>query len=78
MSSDQKIAWYENQHGGLGRAAYMAYREDSQGKSLVSGAEIPLWQDLDPRIQQAWNAAAHQVRAIVLEAIVEIANQIQD
>ena len=35
-----------------GQVAYEAYA------SLVSGAELPGWDRLDPRIKQAWNVAA--------------------
>ena len=63
-------------YGGLGAAAYMAYRDAAGGKSLATGAPIPLWQDMDPKIREAWDCAADQVRSIVLDSIVEIAMQL--
>ena len=41
-----------------GQVAYEAYAFTTGNKSLVSGAELPGWSKLDPRIQQAWNVAA--------------------
>ena len=44
-----------------GQTAYEAYREYSDGKSLISGMDIPEWEGLDPRIQSAWEAAGDAV-----------------
>ena len=44
-----------------GRIAYEAYRAHTDGRSLVSGAILPTWSDLDPSIQSAWNVAADAV-----------------
>jgi hypothetical protein len=46
----------------FGQVAYEAYCLATDGKSRVSGAELPLWENVDPRIQQAWEAAATAVR----------------
>ena len=56
-----------------GEIAYDAYREASGGKSLVSGAPIPQWDDMAPEIRAAWNEAGHAVkeRCIFILAGVE-------
>jgi hypothetical protein len=42
----------------LGRVAYEGYFRASDGKSLVSGAALPTWDDSRAEIQQAWRAGA--------------------
>lgn len=42
----------------LGRIAYEAYKQHSRGKSLVSGANLPEWEDQAKEIKAAWNNAA--------------------
>lgn len=44
-----------------GKRAYMAYRQHAGRRSLVTGAELPLWDRLPPEIQDAWCAAATAV-----------------
>lgn len=46
----------------LGYIAYTGYCESSGGKSLVSGAQLPHWDDLKLEIRDAWNAAAEAVK----------------
>ena len=46
-----------------GQTAYEAYREYSDGKSMVSGAPLPTWAGQDERICDAWEAAAEAVLA---------------
>jgi len=41
-----------------GRAAYEAYAMCGDGKSLISGAALPEWDELRPEIREAWDAAA--------------------
>jgi hypothetical protein len=41
-----------------GRAAYEAYALCSNGRSLVSGAPLPSWDEQRPEIREAWDAAA--------------------
>jgi hypothetical protein len=41
-----------------GQRAYERYCESSDGKSLVSGAELPGWDGLDEKIKAAWEHAA--------------------
>lgn len=48
-------------HPRFGMLAYMAYRENSGRKSLVTGADLPVWEDLPEEIQLAWIAAAAAV-----------------
>jgi hypothetical protein len=38
-----------------GQLAYEAYFAASDGKSLVSGAQLPAWAEQDEPIQAAWN-----------------------
>lgn len=47
----------------LGRVAYEAYSTQTGGVSLVSGEQLPAWDDLDTSIQTAWIAAARTVLA---------------
>jgi hypothetical protein len=44
-----------------GQIAYEAYCRYSDGKSLISGQKLPLWNDQDAKIQAAWNYAAEAV-----------------
>lgn len=46
-----------------GQRAYEAYCSHTGWKSLVSGAPLPKWSDLDLRIKDAWEAAAEAVMA---------------
>lgn len=41
-----------------GATAYKAYCAYSGGCSLVSGCQLPAWDDLSKQIQGAWIAAA--------------------
>lgn len=45
----------------LGCTAYNAYLKVSGGKSFISGAPLPTWEEQDSRISQAWDAAAEAV-----------------
>ena len=45
----------------LGQVAYEAYCERSDGVSLVSGEQLPSWDDLSPVIAEAWEAAGQDV-----------------
>lgn len=38
----------------FGKVAYEAYCESSDNKSLISGCELPKWDDLKVEIQNAW------------------------
>ncbi len=44
-----------------GRVAYEAYRNHTEGRSLVTGAELPPWDGLTPQIQEAWTVVAAAV-----------------
>lgn len=50
----------------LGRVAYVAYCESSGGVSLVSGAQLPAWDELGTAIRAAWAMAA---TAVVTEIV---------
>jgi hypothetical protein len=45
----------------LGQVAYEAYLEVSYGRSLVSGATLPSWEDQDELIREAWEHVADTV-----------------
>lgn len=46
----------------FGDIAYEAYRQVADGKSLVTGALLPVWDELPERIREAWESAAEAVR----------------
>jgi hypothetical protein len=46
----------------FGNIAYDAYCDHTGGKSLISGAELPLWRELDHGIKEAWDVAAVAAR----------------
>ena len=50
----------------IGQVAYEAYSERANGMSLVSGQQLPHWDDLSPVIAEAWEAAAAAVAQVVL------------
>lgn len=43
-----------------GQIAYDAYFRFSNGKSLISGAPLPTWNEQDQKIREAWNYAANE------------------
>lgn len=49
-----------------GKVAYEAYCNATGGRSLISGAELPTWEKLDARIQNAWVEAAAAVQLTVI------------
>ncbi len=49
----------------LGKAAYDGYFGACGGKSLISGAPLPKWEDQSDEIKAAWMAAAEAVQRIV-------------
>jgi hypothetical protein len=46
----------------LGETAYSGYFVACGGKSLISGAELPSWDEQAPEIRTAWESAADAVR----------------
>ena len=44
-----------------GQIAYEAYSSHTDGKSLVSGAELPKWDELRKEIKEAWKTASKAV-----------------
>jgi len=42
----------------LGKEGYESYCYASGNKSLVSGCELPKWEELRPEIKTAWIASA--------------------
>jgi len=49
----------------LGAVAYMAYCQTTDGKSLISGADLPAWENLSEPIREAWRASADAVRMVI-------------
>ena len=45
----------------FGKIAFDAYKEKASGVSLIDGAELPEWDDLNGSIQEAWTSAANAV-----------------
>ncbi len=54
----------------LGQIAYEAYWEHSEGKSLISGADLPIWEDQRAGIRVAWEAAAEAVTVELSKRII--------
>lgn len=52
------------------KIAYDGYKSNSKGKSLISGQELPEFENLPANIQEAWAAASKAVR-------LEIANELK-
>lgn len=51
-----------------GKIAYEAYLGQTGGRSLVSGAELPKWEDNEDKYRTAWIAVA---RTVLLQAEAE-------
>lgn len=51
----------------FGQTAYETYCEQSQWKSLVSGAPLPQWPEVKPEIQDAWEHAGDAVADCALD-----------
>lgn len=49
----------------LGDVGYTAYCKDTDNKSLVTGTELPTFEKLPVRIQEAWEKAGQAVAASV-------------
>jgi hypothetical protein len=44
-----------------GKIAYEAYAKNAKGRSLVSGAALPAFEDLGKETRESWEAAAEAV-----------------
>lgn len=44
-----------------GQVAYEGYRVYAEGRSLVTGDDLPEWHGLAPEVRAAWRAAADAV-----------------
>lgn len=53
----------------LGKVAYEAYCERTGGRSAVTGERLPEWEQVQPVVQDAWDAAGRAVASTVLESI---------
>jgi hypothetical protein len=60
------VPFTKKQHE-LGQVAYTAYVQQSDGKSLVSGADLPRYEDLSQPIKDAWAAVGVEVSNAVRE-----------
>lgn len=47
----------------LGQVAYAAYSTQTGGKSLATGEDLPMWDDLQDVYRTAWQTAARAVIA---------------
>lgn len=55
-----------NKPATLGEVAYHAYCQKSNYKSLATGADLPMFENTKPEIQDAWEAAAQAVAQNIL------------
>ena len=53
-----------------GKVAYEAYFDYSEGKSLISGAPLPTWEEQVEGIKEAWVAAADAVKDHVIRDVL--------
>lgn len=44
-----------------GQIGYEAYGEAVGWQSVITGDTLPMWQDLDPRVQKGWESSASAV-----------------
>lgn len=58
-----------------GEIAYKGYCYSSNYKSLISGQQLPSWENLPDNIKEAWNAAAAEVEK---EAMYDARNSLRD
>lgn len=64
MENEQEVPTLD-----LGRIGYEAYRADTGGISLASGAKLPPWGDLNEQVRQAWIAAGSAIGMAVVEEL---------
>lgn len=50
----------------VGQVGYERYCDCSGGKSLVTGQELPKWEDLKEEIRAAWEAACNAASAFTI------------
>lgn len=43
------------------KIGYTAYRNHADGKSLVTGSDLPVWENLPQNIQDAWKCTAEAI-----------------
>ena len=65
----------ENEVKEIGQYAYEAYCAHTDKKSLVTGDDLPKWDNLSTNIQDAWNAAGNAIIEVALHAAVDAVNQ---
>ena len=56
----------------LGKIAYEAYYKASNGRSLVSGQQLPTWERQSEEIKEAWESAAAAVKAQVAAEVTSV------
>jgi len=54
-----------------GQIAYEGYFESCDGKSLISGAPLPVWDNQVDKIKDAWEAAAQEVKSQVEDELAQ-------
>lgn len=62
----------------LGEIGYEAYRAKSNGRSLISGVEIPEFDKLPQPIKDAWEAAGKEVSGVVLARLRKVLIDVMD
>lgn len=55
----------ETNEEALGKVAYEAYCDQSGGKSAITGADLPTWDNQADGVKACWMAAARAVKAQV-------------
>lgn len=60
--SEYRSSEYPVSNEAVAQHAYEAYSAQAGGKSLVSGDQLPEWEQLSDEIKQAWHAVAEAVR----------------
>lgn len=58
----------------LGQRAYEAYCNATGWKSLATGDMLPVWKDLNPRIQAAWAESETAIRRQIHRELCQHAN----
>lgn len=49
----------------LAQIAYIGYCETTDGRSAITGAMLPMWEDQAPMVKEAWRSAANAVRLVL-------------
>jgi len=64
---DTKIVNIDAYIDDIGECAYNGYCETSNYKSLISGDELPTWDELPEKIKNAWINSALKVLSLIVK-----------